>query len=308
MTDIVLDCDPGHDDAIALLLALASPELNLLGVTTVSGNQTLEKTTANAIRVLDHVGRADNTVAAGADRPLVRERHVAAEVHGETGLDGPDLPPPSREPEAAHAIDWIANALVTHPRPVTLVPTGPLTNIALLLARYPEVAPRVERIVLMGGAFGEGNVTPSAEFNIWADPEAAHRVFTSGIEMAMVGLDVTHQALLRPADVDRLRGAGKAGRLVADLFDFYVGFHRSMYGWDGAPVHDAVAVAHVIDGGLLGTEHVGVVVDTGGELSRGRTHVDLRGVTGWERNCDVAVRIDADRFRDLLLTRISSLG
>lgn len=309
MTDIILDCDPGHDDAIALLLALASPaEVNLLGVTTVSGNQTLDKTTANAIRVLDHVGRAEIQVAAGADRPLVRERHVAAEVHGETGLDGPDLPPPSRPPEPAHAIDWIAMTLTASRDPVTLVPTGPLTNIALLLARYPELASRVDRIVLMGGAYGEGNVTPAAEFNIWADPEAAHRVFTSGIDITMVGLDVTHQALLRPVDVDRLRVAGRAGKLVADLFDFFVGFHRSRYGWDGAPVHDAVAVAHVVDPGLLATEHVGVVVDTGPEPSRGRTHADLSRLSAWPRNCHVAVGIDAERFRELLITRISSLG
>jgi inosine-uridine nucleoside N-ribohydrolase len=308
VTDIILDCDPGHDDAIALLLALGSPELNLLGVTTVSGNQTLEKTTANAIRVLDHVGHVDIPVAAGADRPLVRDRHVAAEVHGETGLDGPDLPPPSRPPEQAHAIDWIAMTLVSRPDPVTLVPTGPLTNIALLLARYPDAAPRIERIVLMGGAIGEGNVTPAAEFNIWADPEAAHRVFTSGIELTMVGLDVTHQALLRTADVARLRSSGKAGTLVADLFEFYVQFHRRRYGWEGAPVHDAVAVAHVIDGGLLTTEHVGVVVDTGPELSRGRTHADRSGLSDWERNCHVAVGVDPDRFRELLIARISSLG
>jgi pyrimidine-specific ribonucleoside hydrolase len=308
VTDIILDCDPGHDDAIALLLALGSPELNLLGVTTVSGNQTLEKTTANAIRVLDHVGRDDVPVAAGADRPLVRDRHVAAGVHGETGLDGPDLPPPSRPPEPAHAIDWIAMTLVSRPDPVTLVPTGPLTNIALFLARYPELAGQVERIVLMGGAIGEGNVTPAAEFNIWADPEAAHRVFTSGIDLTMVGLDVTHQALLRPPDVARLRSSGKAGTLVADLFEFYVQFHRRRYGWDGAPVHDAVAVAHVIDGGLLTTEHVGVVVDTGPELSRGRTHADRSGLSDWERNCHVAVGIDSDRFRELLIARISSLG
>jgi pyrimidine-specific ribonucleoside hydrolase len=156
MTDIILDCDPGHDDAIALLLALASPEVALLGVTTVSGNQTLDKTTANAIRVLDHVGHGEIAVAAGAPRPLVRERHVAAHVHGETGLDGPDLPPPSRAPEPAHAIDWIATALVANPRPVTLVATGPLTNIALFLARYPELETRVERIVLMGGGDRRG--------------------------------------------------------------------------------------------------------------------------------------------------------
>jgi len=308
VTDIILDCDPGHDDAIALLLALASPEVNLLGVTTVSGNQTLDKTTANAIRVLDHVGRTDVPVAAGADRPLVRDRHVATEVHGETGLDGPDLPPPSRSPEAAHAIDWIAMTLLAAPGPVTLVPTGPLTNIALFLARYPELATRVERIVLMGGAFGEGNVTPAAEFNVWADPEAAHRVFTSGIDLTMVGLDVTHKALLRPRDVDRMRASGRAGKLVADLFEFYVGFHRSRYGWDGAPVHDAVAVAHVIDPGLLTTDHLGVVVDIGPEPSRGRTHVDLSRLSGWERNCSVAVGIDAGVFREMLITRIASLG
>src|SRR5438876_3998340 len=184
-TRFILDCDPGHDDAIALLLALGSPELELLGVTTVSGNQTLEKTTANAIRVLDHVGRTDVPVAAGAPRPLVRERQTAGEVHGETGLDGPDLPAASRDADRLHAIDWMARAITAAAEPVTLVPTGPLTNIALLLARYPELESRVERIVLMGGAIGEGNVTPAAEFNIWVDPEAAHRVFESGIDLTM---------------------------------------------------------------------------------------------------------------------------
>ena len=238
----------------------------------------------------------------------MRERHVAAEVHGETGLDGPDLPPPSRAPGPAHAIDWIAMTLTASQGPVTLVPTGPLTNIALFLARYPELASRVDRIVLMGGAYGEGNVTPAAEFNIWADPEAAHRVFTSGIDVTMVGLDVTHQALLRPEDVDCLRVAGRAGKLVADLFDFYVGYHRSRYGWEGAPVHDAVAVGHVVDPGLLTTEHVGVVVDTGPEPSRGRTHADLSRLSSRPRNCHIAVGIDAERFRALLITRISSLG
>jgi purine nucleosidase/pyrimidine-specific ribonucleoside hydrolase len=308
MTDIILDCDPGHDDAIALLLALASPEVALLGVTTVSGNQTLDKTTANAIRVLDHVGHGEIAVAAGAPRPLVRERHVAAHVHGETGLDGPDLPPPSRAPEPAHAIDWIATALVANPRPVTLVATGPLTNIALFLARYPELTTRVERIVLMGGAIAEGNATPAAEFNIWADPEAAHRVFATGIDLTMAGLDVTHQALMTPVHTERLAGAGTAGKLVADLYDFYAQFHQRQYGWKGAPVHDAVAMAHVIDGTLLNTKHCGVIIDTGPELSRGRTHVDLSGRAGWEPNCHVAVAIDSERFLELLISRISALG
>jgi inosine-uridine nucleoside N-ribohydrolase len=305
-TSFILDCDPGHDDAIALLLALASPELELLGVTTVSGNQTLEKTTANAIRVLDHVGRHDVPVAAGAPRPLVRERYVAAYVHGETGLDGPDLPPPGREPEQGHAIEFIAAR--ARERPITLVPTGPLTNVALFLARYPELQERIERVVLMGGAIAEGNVTPAAEFNIWADPEAAERVFQSGLDVTMVGLDVTHKALFTQEHADRLAAAGKAGKLVADLFGFYVQFHQSQYGWDGTPVHDAVAVAHVIDPSILETKDRGVIVDTGPELSRGRTYVDLWGRAGWEANCHVATDIDSARFLDLLVARIAALG
>ena len=309
MSNIILDCDPGHDDAIALLLALASPEAQLLGVTTVAGNQTLAKTTANAIRVLDHLGRTEIPVCAGADRPLVRDPQVAREVHGESGLDGPQLPPPAREPEPIHAIDWIAHTLREQARPVTLVPTGPLTNIALLLARYPELAPRIERVVLMGGAIGLGNVTPAAEFNIWADPEAAQRVLSSGLDVTMVGLDVTHRALMTPAHVHRLAATGLAGRLVADLHGFYSRFHSGRYGWEGgAPIHDAVALAHVLDETLLTTRACGVIVDTGPELSRGRTYVDLHGAMGWEPNCRVAVEIDAERFLELLVARIAGLG
>ena len=307
MTRIVLDCDPGHDDAIALMLALASPEVELLGVTTVSGNQTLEKTTANAIRVLDHLGRQDVPVAAGAPRPLVRERWVAAYVHGESGLEGADLPPPARMPEPDHAIDWIAKTLTAAAEPVTLVPTGPLTNVALFLARYPELGSKVERIVLMGGSIGLGNVTPAAEFNVWADPEAAQRVFSSGLDVTMVGLDVTHAALMTPAHVGRLAAAGSAGALVASFYGHYLDFHRRQYGWEGAPVHDAVAVGHVIDGSLLRTVDCGVLVDTGTEPSRGRTYVDRWGRAGWPPNCHVATEIEAERFLELLVGRISGL-
>jgi inosine-uridine nucleoside N-ribohydrolase len=308
MTRIILDCDPGHDDAIALMLALGSSEVELLGVTTVAGNQTLAKTTANAIRVLDHLGRVETPVAAGAQRPLVREGYFVGHVHGESGLDGSELPPPAREPESEHAIDWIAKTLAAESGPVTLVPTGPLTNVALFIARYPELAQRLERIVLMGGAIGEGNVTPAAEFNIWADPEAAQRVFSSGLDLTMVGLDVTQKALMTQAHVDRLLPAGRAGRLVADLYAFYSRHHKERHGWDGAPVHDALAVAQVIDGSLLRTSYCGVVVDTGPELSRGRTYVDRWGAAGWRANCHVAVDVDADRFLELLIERISSLG
>jgi purine nucleosidase/pyrimidine-specific ribonucleoside hydrolase len=229
-------------------------------------------------------------------------------VHGETGLDGPDLPGPSRAPEPTHAIDWLAQALTVAAEPVTLIPTGPLTNVALFLARYPELQSRIGRIVLMGGAIGEGNVTPAAEFNIWVDPEAAHRVFQSGIDLTMVGLDVTHRALMTPAHAERLAAAGRAGKLVADLYAFYSRFHTRRYGWDAAPVHDAVAVAHVIDPTLLTTRHCGARVDTGPEPSAGRTHVDVHGTTEWEPNCHAAIGIDAERFLELLITRISALG
>lgn len=296
---ILLDCDPGHDDAIALLVALGSDELELRGVTTVAGNQTLEKTTANAIRVLELAGRAEIPVAAGAGRPLVREPRVAADVHGETGLDGPDLPPPQADPSPQHAVDFLAERIDG----ATLVATGPLTNVALLLARYPEAKP--ERIVLMGGAIAEGNVTPAAEFNIWADPEAAQRVFASGLDVTMVGLDVTHKALVNP---DQLRGAGRIGEVVAELLEFYGGFHRSVYGWDGSPIHDAVAVAHVIDPELLDVERLNVRIDTESELCRGRTVVDVWHRTGLDPTANVAVGIDSEGFVDLLQQRLARLG
>jgi inosine-uridine nucleoside N-ribohydrolase len=307
-TPIILDCDPGHDDAIALLLALASPELELLAVTTTHGNQTLEKTTANAIRVLEFAGRGDVPVAAGADRPLVRDAYVAAYVHGETGLDGPSLPPPQASPVDQHAVDLIAEHVLGSAQAVTLVPTGPLTNIALFLARHPEVAARVERVVLMGGAIAEGNVTPAAEFNIWADPEAARRVFSSGLDVTMIGLDVTHKALFGPVETERLRSAGRVGRMVAELLDFYGLFHRRQYGWDGSPIHDAVAVAHVVRSDLVDTVKRGVTIDTGGELSRGRTYVDLWRRAGWEPNARVGVDIDAPEFLEFLLRRLENLG
>ena len=305
---VLIDCDPGHDDAMALLLALASPELDLLGVTTVHGNQTLAKTTANALRVLEFAGRGDVPVAAGADRPLVRDARVAEHVHGESGLDGPDLPPPQGAPAAAHAVDFLAERIRSAGRPVTLVPTGPLTNVALLLARHPDVAAGVERIVLMGGAIAEGNITPAAEFNIWVDPEAARRVFASGLDVTMVGLDVTHRALMTPEHAERLREAGRVGAMVAELWAFYHRFHARVSEFPGTPVHDALAVAHVIRGDLLRTEHRNVEIDCTSELCRGRTVVDLWRISGREPNAHVGVEVDGDAFLDLLVERIGSLG
>ncbi len=299
---IILDCDPGHDDAIALLLALTSPEVELLGVTTVHGNTTLDKTTANALRVLELVDRPDVPVARGAARPLARELSVAEHVHGGTGLDGPALPPPRGRPVSQHAVEFLAEHLGPG---VVLVPTGPLTNVALLLDRHPGVVP--ERIVLMGGSIGLGNVTPAAEFNTWADPEAASRVFESGLDVTMVGLDVTHKALLTPERRERIRAAGRIGAVVAELVDFFGQYHRETYGWPGPPVHDALALAYVIEPSLLETVFCHVAVETESELCRGRTVCDVHSRTGKPSTARVATDVDADRFLDLLEERIASL-
>jgi inosine-uridine nucleoside N-ribohydrolase len=303
---IVLDCDPGHDDAIALLLALASPEVEVLGVTTTYGNQTLEKTTANALKVLELVGRTDVAVAAGADRPSRRELVVAEHVHGESGLDGPTLPPPSVRPHADDAVACMVEWIRSAGRPVVLVPTGPLTNVGRYLDEHGGDG--IERIVLMGGSIAEGNFTPAAEFNIWCDPEAAQRVFSSGLDVTMVGLDVTHKAILGREVEERLRAGGRIGSFVAELNVFFSRYHQATYGWDGAPIHDAVAVAHVLSPGLVRTHRCNVEIELESDLCRGRTVVDRWHRTDRRPNAQVAIDLDVDGFFDLLVERIASLG
>ncbi|MGI8972862.1 MAG: nucleoside hydrolase [Gaiella sp.] len=305
-TPVIIDCDPGHDDAIALLLALASPELELLGVTTTYGNQTLAKTTQNALRVLELAGRSDVPVASGAERPLERELDVASHVHGESGLDGPTLPPPSGAPVTDDALAFLADLIGRSTRSVTLIPVGPLTNVA----RYVEAhgTDGIERIVLMGGAIAEGNMTPAAEFNIWADPEAAQRVFHAGVDVTMVGLDVTHLAVTRPEHEARLRAAGPIGLFVVELIEYFSVYHREIYGWDGAPIHDAVAVAEVIRPGIVTTRERNVEIELESDLCRGRTVVDLWRRTGRSPNARVGVDLDAAGFFELLVSRIASLG
>jgi inosine-uridine nucleoside N-ribohydrolase len=308
MIPVLIDCDPGQDDALALLLALASPELEVLGVTAVAGNQTLERTTANALRVLELAGRSDVPVASGADRPLVRELIVAADAHGESGLDGPALPPPTARQLEEHAIDFLARQLTASERPPTLVALGPLTNVALLLARHPEAAARIERIVLMGGAIAGGNMTPSAEYNVWVDPEAAARVFESGLDLTMVGLDVTNQAVVTAEHAERLRGAGPIGDAVAAMLEFYGDFYRRVYEYEGAPVHDAVVIAHLVRPGLVTTVERNVVVETGSGLGRGRTVVDMRRrrLGHAAPTAHVAIGIEVPGFVDLLLERLAA--
>jgi purine nucleosidase/pyrimidine-specific ribonucleoside hydrolase len=292
---IVLDCDPGHDDAIAILLALASSEVELLAITT-----------ANALRVLELAGHSDVPVAAGANRPLVRPLTVAAHVHGDSGLDGPVLPDATTEIASDDAVAFIASLVARAEVPVTLVPTGPLTNIATYLDAHGGEG--LERIVLMGGAIAEGNMTPAAEFNIWADPEAAHRVFHSGLPVVMAGLDVTHRAVTTPAIQAHLRSTGRIGAFVADLVDFFSMYHRETYGWEGAPIHDAVAVAEVIRPGLLEMRYRNVEVELESDLCRGRTVVDLWNRTERPPNVHVGVGLDTDGFFDLLVDRIGALG
>jgi inosine-uridine nucleoside N-ribohydrolase len=270
----------------------------------VAGNQTLEKTTRNALKVLELADRADIPVAAGADAPLKRTLRVAANVHGDSGLDGPDLPEPTTKPVEGHAADALDEWLEPG---VVLVPTGPLTNVALLLERHPDVTERLERIVWMGGAIAEGNVTPAAEFNAFVDPEAAAAAFGSGIPVTMIGLDITHKALFTRTHADRLRGAGRAGRAVAELSDFFQRFHESRYGFDGSPIHDALAVAEVIDPSLVTRLECNVEIETASRYCDGRTVVDRWLVTDRPKNAHVGIDVDAERFLELLVERISSL-
>jgi pyrimidine-specific ribonucleoside hydrolase len=305
-TPVILDCDPGHDDALAILLALARPELDVLAITTVGGNAPLAATTRNALRVLTLLGRTDIPVAAGAAAPLLRPLHVADDVHGASGLDGADLPEPTATVRAEGALELLRTTIEASPVPVTLIPTGPLTNIALLARTYPRVLDRVGRICLMGGAVGEGNTTASAEFNIWADPEAAAIVFDCGRPITMIGLDVTHEARMTHADADRLAALStRTGRVFADLLRFFARFHLERYGWDGSPIHDAVAVAHVAVPGLVATKPFHVDVETISELTRGRTVVDLHGLTGRPANADVGLAIDRARFVDLIVEAVA---
>lgn len=304
---VVIDCDPGHDDALAITLALARPELEVLGITTVGGNAPLAATTRNALRVLALLRRPDVPVAAGAAEPLVRSLETAPEVHGTSGLDGADLPEPVSAPRAEHAVEFLRATLSAARRPVTLIPTGPLTNIALLLRTYPAVASRIARISLMGGAKGAGNWTPAAEFNIWVDPEAARIVFRSGLPITMCGLDVTHQALFGLAEIDRMEALGTPTATVfADLLRFFTRFHVERYGTADTPIHDAVAVAAVARPDLMVTRryHVDVAVDS--DITRGRTVVDDRGQPGPTPNVDVALEIDRGAFAGLLVDAVAS--
>lgn len=307
-TPIILDCDPGHDDAIAILLAASHPDIDLLALTTVAGNQTLEKCTLNARRVCTVAG-ISVPIAVGAVGPLAGELHVAAEIHGESGLDGPSWPTPTVDVVSEPAVALMRRVLLSHPTPVTLVPTGPLTNIAELLTTYPEVVPRIREIVLMGGSTGRGNVRPYAEFNIWVDPEAASIVFASGLPVTMVGLNTSHQALVTPAVVARLEALGTpVASMCVQLMTFFASAYSAAEGIPAPPLHDPITVARVISPALVRCVPAFVSVETAGEFTRGATVVDFGNRTGAAPNAQVAMELDAEGFFDLIVESVASYG
>ena len=307
---IIIDTDPGQDDAVAILLALASPELEVVGITAVAGNVPLPLTQKNVRKTCELAGRPDIAVYAGADRPLLRALVTAEYVHGKTGLDGPDLPEPQMPLQETHGVDFIIDTVMAHePGQITLCLLGPQTNAALALMREPQLATRLREIVLMGGGFFEGgNVTPAAEFNIYVDPHAANRVFTSGVPITMMPLDVTHKALTKRERVARFYALGTpAGTATAQLLDFFERFDEAKYGTDGGPLHDPCVIAWLIRPELFSGKQCNVAVETMSELTIGMTVVDWWHVTNREPNALVMRDIDADGFFDLLVERISRL-
>jgi inosine-uridine nucleoside N-ribohydrolase len=299
-TPIILDVDPGHDDAVAIMLACCAPELDLLAVTTVAGNVPLEKTTRNALRILSLIGHTGVPLASGAASPLRRPLRTAEDIHGESGLEGPELPDPSFGRDVRHATELVAGTLRDAPEPVTLIPTGPLTNVATFLREHPELKARIARISLMGGSIGLGNTTPAAEFNFYVDPEAAREVFESGLPITMSGLDVTHQAGAGPAETEKLRSLGQSGAVVAELLEYFAGTYNSVFGFDAPPLHDPVAVAAVLEPRLLKMRPMRVDVECESELTRGESVCDFYGVTGKPPNAEVGVELDREGFFDLL--------
>ncbi|AZI43314.1 nucleoside hydrolase [Deinococcus psychrotolerans] len=310
---VILDGDPGHDDAINILLACSSPELEVLGVTTTYGNVGLERTTQNALIVRELINQtsgADFPIYAGADRPLVVPRLSAESVHGASGLDGPDFPTPKRGAEALHAAEFIIHSVRQRPHQVTLLPTGPLTNLALALRLAPDIAPLIREVVWMGGSLDTGNWTPSAEFNALCDPHAARIVFEcaaeTGLKLTMFGLNATHQAIANPARVAAFRQLGsKVGEFTAVLLEFFAEHHRERYGWDGGALHDPMTAAYLIAPDLFEVQAMRVDIDISDGLSAGRTVCDVWRVTGQPPNADVALKVNADGFFNLLVERIA---
>jgi len=307
---IILDCDPGHDDAIAILLAHGNPEIELLAVTTVVGNQTLEKVTKNALAVARIANITGVPFAAGCPRPLVRQIEVAPDIHGESGMDGPVLPEPAINLDPRHAIDLIIDTIMAHPaKTITLVPTGGLTNIALAARKEPRIVERVKEVVLMGGGYHVGNWSAVAEFNIKIDPEAAHIVFNEKWPLTMVGLDLTHQALATPEVVDKIKTVGtQPAKFVLELLAFFGAAYKDAQGFDYPPVHDPCAVAYVIDPAVMTVKKVPIDIELTGTLTLGMTVADFRAAAPADCHTQVAVKLDHAYFWDMVVDALRRIG
>lgn len=306
---LIYDCDPGHDDAVALMLAANSPELELLGVTVTAGNQTLENTCRNACHVLQWIGREEIPVYPGCGRPMVREPVTAGDIHGKTGLDGPVFPPLRKTPEDEHAVSFLVRTLLASRGDIAVVTSGPMTNLAMAMRLEPRIIGKIQRIVLMGGSYTNGNVTPAAEFNIIADAEAAHVCFTAGRPVTMIGLDVTRKVLCLPETVERMAAVNtSASRLFVDLMGHFCKTQREIFGWPGGPLHDPVTIASLLDPALVETRPMNVRVDLRSTDSYGRTNCDSFGYLGLPPTADVAVDIDVDRFWDIIEAGLRRYG
>ena len=299
-TKIILDCDPGHDDAVAIMLAGKSPKIDLLGITVVAGNQTLDNTQRNALNVFQCLG-LDVPVYAGCGQPMIREKMTAGDIHGKTGLDGPVFEPLTRKLEPEHGVNFIIRTLMESNDPITMVTTGPMTNLGMAIRMEPRIVEKIQRIVLMGGAYTNGNVTPAAEFNIIADADAAYVCFTSGRPITMVGLDVTRKALCYPSIVERMDKVGnKASKLFVDLMKHFCKSQKEVFGWEGGPLHDPITVAYLIDPTVLTTKPMHAEIDIRSTQSYGRTNCDYFGYQKKEPNADVAIDIDVEKFWNMI--------
>ncbi len=310
---IILDCDPGHDDAVAIMLAIASDDIDLLGITCVGGNATLENTKLNALKICSLLKREDIPIYAGSDKPLKYDLVTAEHVHGKSGLDTDGEPinlDPSHKIEEMSAIDFIIKECKNAEEPIYLCPTGPLTNIALCLQKDPSIKDKIKEIVLMGGAaLCLGNITPAAEFNIYVDPHAANVVFNSGIEITMMGLDVTHKVNVNDQIINSIKtNNNKASVFFADLMDFYSRFHQELYETGDCPLHDPCVIAYLIDNEIFKGKKVHVQVEENSDLTRGETVVDWLGVKKLNPNCNVITEADSDRFFKILKKELAKLN
>lgn len=306
MRNIILDCDPGHDDAIAILLAGSNPEINLLGVTVVAGNQTLEKTANNALKVVQWLD-LDVPVVKGCPGPMVRKQMIADDIHGKTGLDGHDFGEIKIKLQEEHAVNFIIDTILNSKEKITVVTCGPMTNLAMALRLQPKIKENIEEIVLMGGAYTFGNVSPAAEFNIIADAEAAYVCFTAGLTITMMGLDVTRKVQVLPEVVERMdKISNKAAEMFVNLMKFFNKSQKEVFGWDGGPLHDPLTVAYLIDPSVVTLKKMNARIDIRSTDSYGRTNCDYFDYLGYEKNANVAIDVDVEKYWDIVEKGIRS--